>query len=563
MTSPLAPGTPGPDQWRFRGDRALTGSGDPPLSRTIGDLVDEMAGRAPEIEAVVFGAARLTYAALQQHANAVALGLLARGINKGDHVGILLGNRTEWMVAWIAANKIGATVVGISTWSSSRELEYILRHSDTRMLIYGDALGQRNLSAVVDECLTTAGWSGAARFSPQLPCLRSTLMIRTDGDALASFDKLTRDGLAVRPGMLAALARDVRAADVALLLYTSGSTSTPKGVQLVHRVLIEHAYEIGEAELLARGDRFWLSLPLFWSAGSANSAMAVLTHGATLVLQEYFEPATAIRLLRDERCTHYFAFPNVTQAIHKALGADPRLPAARVAVTSGQPEILQMLRGMGFTLLLHPYGTTEDYGFATINGPDETLESLGWSQGRPLPGIELRICDPDTRTIIAPGAPGEICLRGNVTIGYYKDEEKNRQVFDDEGFFHTGDLGIQHADGRLQFLGRLTELIKTSGFNVSPAEVESALLAFDGVGEAYVVGVPDAERGQAVVAWVRASAGNLPLEALERHCAVHLSSYKVPRRFLMLDSFPLTATGKVSKETLRRMAAERNAAEAT
>ena len=281
--------------------------------------------------------------------------------------------------------------------------------------------------------------------------------------------------------------------------------------------------------------------------------MATFTHGATLVLQEYFDAKAAAALLRVERCTHYFAFPNVTRAIHQEL-AGSRLPAARVAVTSGQPETLRQLQAMGFSKLLHTYGTSEDYGFATMNGPDETFESLSWSQGRALPGIELTIVDPLSGQLCEPGVPGEILLRGNVTIGYYKDEDKNRMAFDDSGYFHTGDTGTKHPDGRLQFLGRNSEMIKTAGFNVSPAEVEAALLKHPGVADAHVVGVADAERGQVAVACVKFSNAPVSLEELMAQCSKLLSGYKVPKLILPMETFPLTPTGKISKLALRQMA---------
>jgi fatty-acyl-CoA synthase len=520
----------------------------------LGALLAELAELHGNIEAIVLADNRITYRELWKRVNDVARGLLARGLGKGDHIAILMGNRPEWIVFWMAINRIGAVAVGISTWSSATELSYILRHSDARMLIYCQRVGKRDLDSIVDACLVQASWSPSSPLSATLPCLRQLLRLPAESSDAASLHELVRDGTAVPMNVLDAIGREIRPGDTALLLYTSGSTATPKGVQLVHRILIENGYDIGEAERIRAGDRFWVSLPLFWSAGSANSAMATMTHGATIVLQEYFEAEEAARILQWERCTHYFAFPNVTQAVHSALGASVKLPAAKVAVSTGQPEILAMLRDMGFSLLLHPYGTTEDYGFATINGEDETDETLGWSQGRPLPGMELVIRDPSSGIDMPRGESGEICLRGNVTVGYYKDEDKNRAAFDDDGYFHTGDIAIQHADGRLQFMGRSTEMIKTSGFNVSPAEIEVTLLAVPGVAEAYAVGLPDKERGQSVVACIRASTGDLSRETLERHCAASLSSYKVPRDFLFFDSFPLTATGKISKKELAQLA---------
>lgn len=537
--------------WRFRGDRILHGRSCAPSARTLGGLLDEQTQRFADNEAVIGVGARLSYRDLSALVDRVALGLIGRGVTRGDHVAILLGNRPEWIVLWLALNRIGAVAVGVSSWSSPSELAYILRHSDARLLIHGNIVGPRALVPVVRACLDEAGWTDDG-WCPHLPCLFAVTQLAEGEGPAETLAELIEAGARVPHAMIVELGREVQPADVALLLYTSGSTATPKGVQLVHRILIENAFDIGEAEGLQSGDRFWVSLPLFWSAGSANTAMAVLTHGATMVLQEYFDAPEAARLLREERCTHYFAFPNVTRAIRDALGDEP-LPAARVAVSSGQPEVLAMLKAMGFQLLLHPYGTTEDYGFATINGEDETQESLVWSQGRALPGMELKICDPGSGDTLPHGSPGEICLRGNVTIGYYKDEDKNRAVFDDTGYFHTGDLAVLHPDGRLQFQGRATEMIKTSGFNVSPAEVEAAILGVEGVGEAHVVGIEDPQRGQAIVAFVRLG-GAASIEEIRRHCSKVLSSYKCPRAVIALDEFPMTSTGKVSKVALAEIA---------
>jgi fatty-acyl-CoA synthase len=543
----MSEGSPG---GRFGSDRPLSGASRAPVSRTLPGLIDEMSARCGNTEAIAFGGMHLSYRLLKEHVDLTARALLGLGLCKGDHIAILMGNRPEWIIIWMAINRIGAVAVGVSTWSSGQELAYILRHSDARMLIYCASVGSRDLEEVVSSVLLTATWSFSTKLSAALPCLRHVLRLpisATDIDGIVQFEQ---QGLLVSQQMIDSIGVEIQPADVALILYTSGSTSTPKGVQLVHRILIENAFDIGEGEQLREGDRFWVALPLFWSAGSANTAMAVLTHGATMVLQEFFEATQAARLLREERCTHYFAFPNITQAIFTALGSDPTLPAARVAVSTGHPEILTMLQTMGFSVLLHPYGTTEDYGFATISRADETFQSLSWSQGHPLPGIKLRIEDPATRAEVPRGDGGEICLGGNVTVGYYKDEDKNRAAFDDAGYFHTGDIGIHHPDGRLQFLGRSTEMIKTSGFNVSPAEIEVALSAVPGVAEAYAVGVPDVTRGQAVVAYVRSSDKALNEDTLRRHCSATLSSYKVPRAFIFVDSFPMTSTGKVSKKLL-------------
>lgn len=529
-----------------------------PASKTLGNLIDEIASRYPDVEAVVAPPVRISFEQLRASTEELARGLMAMGVGKGDHVAILMGNRPEWLLSWFALNRIGAVAVGVSTWSTGPELNYILRHSDAKWLIASKGIREHSfvdtITGLIPQLVRS---SPGSLFCSDFPYLRGVVMVDEPiHEGFIGLDSVLAAAETVPVDVVQKAQSEVMPTDIAILPYTSGSTGTPKGVQLVHRDMIENAFDIGEAEGFRPQDRFWLVLPLFWSAGNVNTSMVTMTHGGTLVLQEYFDAEKALELMSTEQCTHYFAFPNVTAALYenKARHRYP-LRNARAAVSTGNPEGLRMLMELGFTELYQSYGTTEDYGFATITCLDDSLEDIKVCQGRPLPGMTISILDPDTGSELAPGQEGEICITGHVTVGYYKDEEQTRSVFDDSGRFHTGDLGFLDDLGRLHLLGRLRELIKTGGFNVAPVEVESVLLSHSGVAEAYVVGLPDEVRGQGVAAFVRRKRADLSEDELIEFCRHYLSSYKVPTVLRFWETFPMTATGKVSKSLIVEHAA--------
>ena len=289
--------------------------------------------------------------------------------------------------------------------------------------------------------------------------------------------------------------------DVAYILYTSGSTSTPKGVQLQHYALIENMWHIGERMHVTQHDRLWLAVSLFWGLGCENALFNLMTHGGCVVLQESFEPGEALRIISEERCTIFYGMPNMVQAIAE----HPDRPkydisCLRAGGTLGTPEQLQRVVDLGVKDFSTIYGLTESYGNCTVADGLDPLELRIATVGRPLPGVDLRIIDPETGKEQPRGTVGEIRLKGYVTIGYYKDEDKNREAFDANGYFRTGDLGFLDENDNLYFRGRLKEMIKTGGINVAPVEVEESLLRHPAVKLAFVTGVPDAVRDEVIAA---------------------------------------------------------------
>ncbi|HVH75841.1 MAG TPA: AMP-binding protein [Stellaceae bacterium] len=516
-----------------------------PKSRTLGDLLDETAATRPKAEAVVFQGERLDYAGLKSRADAFAQALIAIGIGRGDRVALLVSNRPEWLVAAFAAAKLGAVTAAISTFSSPRELAFMLDHSGAKALVMLDAFRRRD-------------FLGAVRAErARLPGLRT--IVKLDGRPAAGFVTLPEflePGRSVEPEALAAAQRAVRPEDIAFILYTSGSTAAPKGVQLAHGPLIANGFDIGERMHLSASDRVWLAVPLFWSFGSANALPAIMTHGGTIVLQEGFEAGEAIALIEREHCSVYYGVGNMA----RALAEHPehpgrRLGAMRTGLTIGPPEDIALtIAALGAEELCNVYGATETYGNCAVADALDPLPLRLSTQGLPLPGMTIRAVDPLTRQPLPAGEVGELAVKGHVTPGYFRAPELDAGAFDNGGWFLTGDFGLVGTDGRVRFRGRLKEMIKTGGANVSPLEVEEVLRQYPGIADAYVVGVPDRAKGEIVAAAVELRAGAAAEEGqILAFCRKRLARYKVPVRlqFRAAGEFPRTPTGKINKPRLR------------
>jgi fatty-acyl-CoA synthase len=533
---------------------------------TVGHLVDRAAELAGDRDAVVFPETRTTYRELADLSDRLARSFIGLGVEHGDKVGILMPNRLEFIVALVAAAKLGAVVVPINARFKAYELGHVISHADVRVLLSCAApAGVGDYSEMIREAF--AGLDDA-RDPWQLalaeaPSLRQVVDIEADRPGFLSRSDLEAAGAGVAPEEVALRQMRVRVRDVAMLMYTSGTSARPKGCLLTHESVVRHSANVArERFLLSDADSFWDPLPLFHIGGivpmlGCFSARARYCHAG------HFDPTVALRMLEQERCTVlYPAFETIWLAVldHPEFERTD-LSAVRLIQSIAVPErLMQLEERMPWAAQVSSYGSTESSSNLTLTRPDDPYDARMNTLGDPLPGMEIRIVDPESGAELPAGSVGEICFRGySLFEGYYKDPELTKASFDRDGFFHTQDLGRLDQDGRLIYTGRLKDMLKVGGENVSALEVEGYLVTHPAINIAQVVAAPDGRYGEVPVAYLELKAG----EALDEgdvieFCLGRIATFKVPRyvRFVATGEWPMSGT-KIQKFVLReRIAAE-------
>jgi acyl-CoA synthetase (AMP-forming)/AMP-acid ligase II len=507
-----------------------------------------------------------SFADIERRSAAMARGLLASGVGKGEKVGLLLPNGADWVVGWQAASRIGAVAVLLSTFAKPPELAHMLRQGDVRTLLACGRFLDNNFVARLIEALpglADADGASALRL-PAAPCLRAIWLSADSTPAWAAGDYRS---LEIRPDadafvdLLSPIEAEVTAADAALIIYTSGSTAEPKAVVHGHGSVTRQALTMAGYMTYQPGDRCLTTMPFFWVGGLCTSLLAANIGGAALVIPATPAPEDCLQALRDHGVTHAALWPAQLAALISAPGflSDD---FSRLRATSAQQLALFGLAPAELTP--NSLGMSETFGPHSMEFANHPLpENRAGSFGRAVVGFERKIVDPETGDTLPPGEVGELWVRGpGLMMGFYKRER--REVFEPDGFYRTGDLCSLAADGHLFFTGRNGDLIKTSGVNVSSREVEVALQSHPGVLEAAVVGVPHALLGEMVVAAVVAAPGVELDEAVVRgRLRERLAGYKVPRRILVLThaDVPRTDSAKIRKPALKTLLAQRMAAE--
>lgn len=517
---------------------------------------------------ISLGDQRIRYAEADRESARMARGLLARGVGKGTRVGLLFPNGPEWVICWLAAARIGALIVPINTFYKARELGWTLRHSDIHTLLTTATLLSHDYQERLETCapsLTEHTEGQGVMACPELPSLRQVFVFGGTTRAWASAaDRLCEAGdaqLRIDDAFLREVESTVCPADPLVIVYSSGSTAEPKGAVHTHAAVLRHAHALNQYRDAYPDDRIWSPMPFFWVGGLVVSLVQNMIVGASLVCQEAFEPGATLELLERERITIAASWPQYMQAMRAHPDFKTRdLSAMRI----GFPELLpEAERPKDPLLRSNALGMTETCGPHTFGRMDVDLpEKLRGSFGRAVEGIEHKVVDPETGAVVGPGQFGEICVRGRTLMqGLYKRERET--VFDADGYYHTGDAGHFNAEGHLYFVARLGEMIKTSGANVTPREVEVVVEAQPEVQSCFVVGVPHPERGQDVVAAVVLVEGaELAAETLRLRLKEELASYKVPRLvfFCTRAELPFTESGKIQKNKLAKALADRVAA---
>jgi fatty-acyl-CoA synthase len=504
---------------------------------------------------------RWTYAELWARSLAVARSLAARGLGKGERVGVLMTNRAEFLTAVFGTALAGGVAAPLSTFSTASELEALVSASACIVLLLDRRVLRKDFAqilAALDPALAEA--PAGPFFSVKFPFLRYVVMLDSDGPlgAIECWDGFLKDGLAVDENLVFARAAMVTPADPGLLFFSSGSTGKPKGILSAHRGAAIQMWRMRRQQGLGDDVRYWTANGFFWSGNFAMAVGATLASGGSLVLQRTFDPAAALALMEREKATFLFAWPHQWQQLIEApnwLEAD--LSALRYidvdSPIAGHPTV-----NSSWVQPTWCYGNTETFTLSTAYPANTGRDvSLG-SHGLPLPGNRIRIVDPLGGAVVPLGERGEIAVKGpTLMLGYLGTPLD--QTLDAEGYFRTGDGGWIDADGRLFWEGRMNDIIKTGGANVSPVEIDDVIQTMPGVKVSQTVGVPHEMLGELVVTCIVQHGGAALSEAAVRAFAGQkLASYKVPRRVLFVAAEDLAMTGSAKVKTADlRLIAER------
>jgi fatty-acyl-CoA synthase len=520
---------------------------------TLGAFLDSLTAVDAEREAIAYAptdrvTARLTRGALRTASRVAAKRFLAAGVTKGMRVGFLCPNRLEWLPLAFGALRLGAVLVPFSTLWKRDEIAYGLTHGDVALLLTVPDFLKHGYVERVYDIVPELRAAGGPLHAPGAPALRRVILLGGEARGTSRWDHLPAT---IEDDFLDALERTVSPTDLATIFFTSGTTAQAKAVVHNHAAIVTSARRIGECLGVTPHDAWWGHMPLFWSGGFILGALATLAGGGRVVLQETVEPGTALALLEAERCT-------IMAGWHQAgpLLDHPDFPRRRLYLKKGTYHALAPKLMGADHRTIGVYGMSETATCVTAARFDDPEAVRTGSFGRPLAGMEVRIADPETGAALARGESGEILVKGSTLMeGYYR--VPRTATLDAEGFFRTGDRGSIDAEGNLHFAGRIKDVIKTAGVNVAAVEVEETLARHPAVQTAHVVGVPDAVRGEHIVALVvLRPSGEATVDELRAFCRDVLASYKVPRHVFVVGEtdVPRTATGKVEKSALRAAA---------
>ena len=521
----------------------------PLLEETIGTNLERTVAAHGDREALVEVATgrRWTYAELDADVDAVARGLIAAGVDKGDRVGIWAPNCAEWTIVQYATAKAGAILVNVNPAYRTHELAYALNQSGLQLLFAAERFRNSDYRAMVEEVRGDAH------------ALQRVVYLGTDdwAELVAAGEGLPGSAVADRMSTL-------EPGDAINIQYTSGTTGYPKGATLSHRNILNNGYFTTETINFTERDRLAIPVPFYHCFGMVMGNLGCTSHGAAMVIPgPGFDPAATLRAVQDERCTGVYGVPTMFIAMQNAPDfASYDLSTLRTGIMAGSICPVEVMKrcvsDMHMAEASIAYGMTETSPVSCQTLSDDDLDRRTATIGRVHPHVEVKIVDPVTGDVVERGETGELCTRGySVMIGYWDEPEKTAEAIDDDGWMHTGDLAVMREDGYCNVVGRIKDMVIRGGENIYPREIEEFLYTHPDIEDVQVVGVPDERFGEELCAWVTMRADATPLDAaaVQEFCAGRLSHYKVPRYVMVVDEFPMTVTGKIRKVQMREESA--------
>ncbi len=521
------------------------------IGQTIGAFFDRAVETWRDREALVVRQqnVRWSWGELGRRVDDLAAGLLSLGLERGDRVGIWAPNRSEWTLTQFATAKAGLVLVNVNPAYRRSELEYAMNKVECKALILAPALKTSNYLEITDD-LVKAG---------KLPHLKHVVRLgpeKTPG--MLNFDDVAQAGGNAEKMKLADLGLKLQFDDAINIQFTSGTTGHPKGATLSHHNILNNGYFVAEGLRLTPADRLCIPVPLYHCFGMVMGNLGCLTHGATMVYPaEAFDPLATLQAVAEERCTALFGVPTmfIAQLDHPEF-ARFDLKSLRTGIMAGSPcpiEVMKKVQSqMNMGEVTIAYGMTETSPVSTQCATDDPVERRVSTVGQVMPHLEIKIVDPEGKAV-PRGATGEFCTRGySVMKGYWNDADKTRDAIDEAGWMRTGDLATMDAEGYVNIVGRLKDMVIRGGENVYPREIEEFLYSHPKIQDVQVIGVPDPRYGEEICAWIKLKGDQTATpEEIREFCKGQIAHYKIPRYIEFVPEFPMTITGKIQKFVMR------------
>lgn len=536
------------------------------IENTLGGVLDDLSKNNPNGWAVRYTDRNYfrTWKELNDEADLIARGMMSLGVKKGDHVAIWATNTPEWILTLFAAAKIGAVLVTVNTNFKIFELEYLLRQSDTKLLVMIGGFKNNDYVATVNELLPELKTTSGEIESEHLPFLKRVVFAgKETPEGMLNFEDLKILGGDFPVEIYEENKKTLNTHDVVNMQYTSGTTGFPKGVMLTHYNILNNGKTIGDGMKFTKNDKLCITVPFFHCFGLVLAMMACITHGTTMVPVERYSPVPVMNAISVEKCTAVHGVPTMFIAmLEHAQFNNFDFSSLRTGIMAGSPCPIEVMKKvidkMNMREIVIVFGQTEASPGCTMTTTSDSIDKRVNTVGRAFPGVECKIIDPESGEELPINAPGEFCARGyNIMKGYYKMPEATAQAIDKDGWLHTGDLCTVDEDGYYKVVGRIKDMIIRGGENIYPKEIEECLYTCDKVSDVQVIGVPSEAYGEEVMACVILKEGEeMTEEEVKEFVGARMAKHKVPRYVRFVDSFPTNAAGKIQKFKMREEAIE-------
>jgi fatty-acyl-CoA synthase len=537
------------------------------LDYTLGNILEKWAFETPDKDFIVYPDRnlRFSYKQFNERVDRLAKGLLFIGIKPGDKVGVWAKNVPDWTTLMFATAKIGAVLVTVNTNYKLAELEYILKNADINSLFIVDGYRDSDYVKMVFELVPELKSQPRGKLkSEKFPQLKNVGFIgQQKHRGMYNTDELMLLGSHIDDLELESVKLGLNCHDVVNMQYTSGTTGFPKGVMLSHHNILNNGFATGECMKYTEDDRLLICVPLFHCFGCVLAVCAIVTHGATMVFTEDFDPLLVLASVQKEKCTALYGVPTMFIAeLNHPMFDMFDLSSLRTGIMAGAlcpiETMRQVMDKMNMKDIIIVYGLTESSPGMTATRTHNSVEVRATTVGFEFPNVEVKIVDPETGEECKPGEQGEICCRGyNVMKGYYNNPDETAKVIDKEGWLHSGDLAVKTEEGFYKITGRIKDMIVRGGENIYPREIENYLYRLPQIEAVEVAGVPSQKYGEAVGAFIKLKKGEtLSEEEIVDFCRGNIARFKIPKYIFFVDEFPMTASGKIQKYKLSEMSVE-------